>query len=64
MKNTIAGASFIFASSVNMYAAALVYNAIGFRGQGDHAPLMIFGVVQFILGLYFFFIAKDKPPKE
>ena len=58
MKNTIAGANLVLASSVSLVAAAIMYRS------GDVAIPMMFAGVQLILGLYFLFIAKDKPPKE
>ena len=60
MKNTIAGASLIIASSVCVLALAL----IDYRPGSQHGGVALFplaGIVYFGLGLYLLFFAKEKP---
>jgi len=65
MKNTIAGASLVLASSVSMWAAVAVYDPAWYAStHGLMVNFITFGGVQFVLGLCFFFLAffeKDKP---
>ena len=59
MKNTIAGASFIFASAVCVLALALN----GQNGSEEDVIILIAGFIFFIFGLMFF-IARDKPSQK
>jgi len=57
VKNTIAGVSFIFASTVCVYAYAFNTNS----SPDEDASIMMAGLVFFLSGLCFFIFAKDKP---